>query len=176
MKKKLFIFRFRGPFWAFLGTPQQPHHHDSCFTSLLHLEVSPTMKLNTWPPFKYQILAKNTQKQPFLGVFWGPFLNAPAQGSKNVTVGFPRFFYTRLSLFQPRYSIFFFFLTQPNLCMWRYANVANDNIAISLQLHLHEVSFIVYYAPYMLQNRWREALLRYMFGLVGAHTLCSREG
>ena len=107
MKEKLLIFRFRGPFWAFLGTPQQPHHHDSCFTSLLHLEVSPIMKLNTWPPFKYQILGKNTQKQSFLGVFQGPFLNGGSQGSKNITVGFLRFFYTGLDFFWFPYSIFF---------------------------------------------------------------------
>ena len=125
MKKKLHFFRFRGPFWAFLGTPQQPHHHDSCFTSLSHLEVYSTMNLNTWPPFKYKILAKNTQKQPFFGVFLGPFLNAPAQGSKKVTVGFPRFFYTRLTFFQPPYLIFFLRLEIMQLAQLVQVTVGN---------------------------------------------------
>ena len=71
-EKKRFIFCFRGPFWALLGTPLQPHHHDFYIPSLLHHDASPTMNSNFWPPFKYQIFGKNTQKWPLLGVFLGP--------------------------------------------------------------------------------------------------------
>ena len=109
-EKKRFIFRFRGPFWALLGTPLQPHHHDFYIPSLLHHDASPTMNSNFWPPFQYQILAKNTQKRPFLAVFWGAFLGGLSQGPETPKIGFSMKFWMDMTFFWTRRMIFFFLL------------------------------------------------------------------
>jgi hypothetical protein len=67
--KKTFIFHFRGPFWALLGTPWKPHHHESYFSSLLHHDAPPTFNLSCWDLFQYQTFSGNSQKWPFLAFF-----------------------------------------------------------------------------------------------------------
>ena len=47
-EEKTDIFLFTGPFWAFLGTPNNTHHHDSFFFSLLHQEVFLPKILECW--------------------------------------------------------------------------------------------------------------------------------
>ena len=65
MNKKLIFSWFTGPFWAFLGTPTNTHHHDSFWFSLLHQEEFPLTNFWCWDLIKVKILTKNTQKWPF---------------------------------------------------------------------------------------------------------------
>ena len=78
MNKKLIFFCFTGPFWAFLGTPNNTYHHDSFFFSLSYQEVFPPKNLECWDLIKQKILTKNSQNMLFLAVFLGAFLGAPS--------------------------------------------------------------------------------------------------
>ncbi len=65
------------------------------------------MNSNYWPPFKCQILAKNTQKWPFLAVFLGAYLNASPYGFETIRNGFPIKFYVPMTFYGHSLKLFF---------------------------------------------------------------------